>query len=227
MPTESDLRNQFRGPEGDGERIDAGEIIRRAHRRRAPKVVAATAGALLIVAAVAVPVAGLGIARPSGGSASSAGSTGSAHDAGTPGRSEDLRVPATPEEKACTSPAPAPTDDAVAVSVDTADATVGGPVSGAVVLRGSASDARVTGPVSLTVLRGDTALWSGTADVGTPRLALTAGGEARLTFSVAVVDCASGAAVPAGRYRIVAALPVSVDGATAERIGGEGVLRIG
>lgn len=230
MPTESDLRDLFRGPDGDGSQLDAGEIIRRAHHRRTPKVVAATAGALLVVAAVVVPVATLGLER-GGSTVAGAGSSSSSPDLGrTGGRSDGLKAPAAPlRQSACAAPSPAPSDASLGASVDALDAEVGDPVSGALVLRGSAatSEVRVTGPVALTLLRGDAVVWSGSTDLGSPRLSLSAGGEARLPFTVRVSDCDSGAVLPAGEYRIVASVPVAVDGASAQRVRGDGTLRIG
>lgn len=230
MPTGSDLRDLFHGADGSGPGLDAGRIIRRARRRRTPRVVAVTAGALLVVAAVVVPVAGIGLSR--GGAASSAGSVPdpSRSDLGTGGRSEGMKTPAAPPRDACAAPTPALARSAIDLSLDAGEAAVGAPVSGTLVLTatGEAREVRVTGPVALTVQTADgTVVWSGTTDLGSPTLSLAGGAEARLPFTVRVLDCESGSVLPAGDYRIAASAPVSIDGAPAIRVGDAGALRIG
>ena len=229
MPTGSELRDLFRRPDGSGPGIDAGQVIRRARRRRTPRVVAVGGGALLVVAAVVVPVAGIGL--PRGGAASSAGSAPdpTRSDLGVGGRPEGMKTPAARPQDACAAPVPAPAAGPIELSLDAGDTAVGAPVTGVLVLTGSADAAgiRITGPVALTVRSAEgTVVWSGTADLGSPTLSLAGGAEARLPFTVRVVDCASGSVLPAGDYRIAASAPVSVDGAPAIRIGGDGALRI-
>lgn len=55
MPSDSELRNRFReGTQPKGQ-IDVEAVLRRARARRRPKVLAAGAGSLLAIAAIAVP----------------------------------------------------------------------------------------------------------------------------------------------------------------------------
>lgn len=73
MPTESELRDLLRDGSGPSRELDAARIIRRARARRLPKKIAAGAGGVLAVAALAIPVA-IGSSLGSGlGSASDAG----------------------------------------------------------------------------------------------------------------------------------------------------------
>ncbi len=57
MPTESELRDLLHDGSGPNRQLDAARIIRRARARRLPKQLAAGAGGVLAVAALAIPVA--------------------------------------------------------------------------------------------------------------------------------------------------------------------------
>lgn len=56
MPTESELRDLLHDGSGPSRELDAARIIRRARARRLPKQLAAGAGGVLAVAALAIPV---------------------------------------------------------------------------------------------------------------------------------------------------------------------------
>jgi hypothetical protein len=169
VPSDAELRHRFReGTQPHGE-IDVDAVLRRARRRRRPRVVLAGAGSVLAIAAIAVPAA-IGTSLP-GGAGDSAADTlvageeyapetsGGAADAGVAQKVDPDRLNPCGARVAEQVPAA----EGLVITVAPVSAPAGSRAVEVVVTLTNAGDERITGTTgsrpSLTLARDGIALW--------------------------------------------------------------------
>ncbi|MBI5160970.1 MAG: hypothetical protein HY996_06110 [Micrococcales bacterium] len=226
MPTESELRDRMREPRPGGTGgLDAAAIVRAARRRRRPKVIAVGASALVVMAAIVVPTATLGLGALT---TVSAGSSSGVRDAPAPSaRTSDgggVRGPEYVGRSGCGATASAPdTTGPLRATLELEPAIAGEPLRGALVLSNSGAAAATVQPGGAAVIRlarDGTVVGEGTAAVAGAPVVVAAGDRVRLPVSFRAVRCGTADALPAGGYDATVVLPLA---AGAPGAGSEGV----
>ncbi len=172
MASESELRDRFHDGTLPSGQIDVDAVLRRARARRRPRVLAAAAGSVLAIAAIAVPATIGSFARPSTDTALVAGDEHSVPESapgadGDAGGAGDTMVDRAPAEKLnlCSAPVAevAPAENGLVLTVEPVTASAGDHGIPTIVTMTNTGTEPVSGTTggrpAMTLSKGGVTLW--------------------------------------------------------------------